>query len=96
MMPEEMRAALTKMLYDLWNKGDVEAAYAILSDDVVFQRFPFPPVIGKAANMQGDAGMPAAFSHNKTTIDEIIIEGDAAAVRWTWQATHVVQWEVQT
>ena len=88
MIPEEMRAALTKMLDDFWHKEDIEAAYAIYSDDVVFRRIPFPPMVGKAANMQADAGMLAAFSDNKTTVDEIIIEGDAAVIRWTWEATH--------
>jgi steroid delta-isomerase-like uncharacterized protein len=88
MTPEEMRAALTKMLDDFWHKEDIEAAYAIYSDDVVFQRIPFPPMVGKAANMQADAGTLAAFSENHTTVDEIIIEGDAAVVRWSWEATH--------
>ena len=88
MTPEEMRAALTKMLDDFWHKEDVEAAYAIYSDDVVFQRIPFPPMVGKAANMQADAGTLAAFSENHTTVDEIVIEGDEAVVRWSWEATH--------
>jgi ketosteroid isomerase-like protein len=51
MTPEETRTALIKMLDDFWHKEDVEAAYAIYSDDVVFQRIPFPPVVGKAVNM---------------------------------------------
>jgi predicted ester cyclase len=66
----------------------VEAAYAIYADDVVFQRIPFPPAVGKAANMEADAGMLAAFSNIRTTVDEIIVEGDAAAIRWTWEGTH--------
>jgi steroid delta-isomerase-like uncharacterized protein len=88
MLPEEMRAALTKMLDDFWHKEDVEAAYAIYADDVVFQRIPFPPVVGKADNMQADAGTLVAFSNNRVTVDEIIVEGDRAAIRWTWEATH--------
>ena len=88
MTPEEMKAALTKMLDDFWHKEDVEAAYAIYADDVVFQRIPFAPVVGKAANMQADAGMLAAFSDNHLTIDEIIVEGDASTIRWSWEATH--------
>jgi steroid delta-isomerase-like uncharacterized protein len=88
MLPEEMRAALTKMLDDFWHKEDVEAAYAIYADDVVFQRIPFPPVVGKADNMQADAGMLVAFSNNHLTVDEIMVEGDTAAIRWTWEATH--------
>lgn len=88
MTPEEMKATLTKMLDDFWHKEDVDAAYAIYADDVVFQRIPFPPVVGKAANMEADAGMLAAFSGNRLTIDEITVEGDAAAIRWMWEATH--------
>jgi len=88
MIPEDIRAALTKMLDDFWHKEDIEAAYAIYSDELAFQRIPFPPLIGKAANMQADAGTLAAFSDNKTTVDEIIIEGEAASIRWTWEGTH--------
>lgn len=88
MKPEEIKAALAKMIDDFWHKGDVKAAYEIYSDDIVFHRVPFPPVVGKEANMQADAGTLAAFTENRTTIDEIIVEGDTAAVRWTWEAVH--------
>jgi len=88
MTPEEMKAALTKMLDDFWHKEDIDAAYAIYADDVIFQRIPFPPVVGKAANMRADADTLATFSDNHTTVDEVIIEGDTAVFRWTWEATH--------
>jgi steroid delta-isomerase-like uncharacterized protein len=88
MLPDEIRAALTKMLDDFWHKEDVEAAYAIYADDVVFQRIPFGPIVGKADNMQADAGTLAWLSNNHLIVDEIIVEGDTAAIRWTWEATH--------
>jgi steroid delta-isomerase-like uncharacterized protein len=88
MKPEEMKAALAKMIDDFWHKGDVDAAYEIYAEDVVFHRVPFPPVVGKEANMQADAGMLAAFTENHTTIDDMIVEGDTAAMRWTWEAVH--------
>jgi steroid delta-isomerase-like uncharacterized protein len=86
--PEEMKAALIKMLDDFWYKEDVEAAYAIYADDVVFQRVPFPPVVGREANMQADAGTLAAFSDVRSTIDEMIVDGDMAVIRWTWEGAH--------
>jgi hypothetical protein len=86
MIPDEMRVALTKMLDDFWHKEDIEAAYAIYSDDVVFQRIPFPPMVGKAANMQADAGMLAAFSDNKTTVDVIWRKSQIEAIPWCSQA----------
>ena len=41
MTPEEMKAALVQMNDDAWNKRDLDAAYAIYADDVIFQRVPF-------------------------------------------------------
>jgi len=61
MKPEAMKAALVKMNDDAWHARDLDAAYAIYADEVVFQRVPFSPVVGKEANMQADAGTLAAF-----------------------------------
>ena len=88
MTPEEMKAALAKMNDDAWHKRDLNAAYEIYSADVVFQRVPFPPVVGKEANMQADAGMLAAFTDTRSTIDEMVVEGDTAVFRWSWEAVH--------
>jgi steroid delta-isomerase-like uncharacterized protein len=88
MTPEEMKAALAKMNDDAWHKRDLDAAYEIYSDDVVFQRVPFPPVVGKEANTQADAGTLAAFSDTRSTIDEMVVDGDTAVLRWAWEATN--------
>lgn len=88
MTPDEMKVALAKMNDDAWHKRDLDGAYEIYSDDEVFQRVPFPPVVGKEANKQADAGTLAAFSDTRSTIDEMIVEGDTAVLRWTWEATH--------
>jgi steroid delta-isomerase-like uncharacterized protein len=88
MTPEEMKAALVKMNHDAWHKRDLDAAYGIYADEVVFQRIPFPPVVGKEANMQADAGTLAAFSETRSDIDELIVEGDTGVLRWTWEGTH--------
>jgi steroid delta-isomerase-like uncharacterized protein len=88
MRPGEMKAALAKMNNDAWHRRDLEAAYGIYADDVIFQRVPFPPVVGKEANMEADAGTLDAFSDVRFAIDEMIVEGDTAVLRWTWEATH--------
>ena len=88
MTPEEMKAALVQMNDDAWNKRDLDAAYAIYADDVVFQRVPFPPVVGKEANKQDDAGTLAAYTETRSTIDDMIVDGDTGVLRWTWEATH--------
>ncbi len=88
MNTQEMKAALAKTFDDAWHRRDMDAAYEIYSDDVVFQRFPFPPIVGKAANLEADAAMLAAFTETRCILDEVIVEGDTAAVRWTWDAVH--------
>jgi steroid delta-isomerase-like uncharacterized protein len=88
MNTEEMKAVLVKMNDDAWHKRDLEAAYAIYSDDIVFQRIPFPPVVGKKANMQADADMLAAFTETRSAIEDVIVEGNTGVLRWSWEAVH--------
>lgn len=88
MKAKEIKAALAKMNDDAWHRRDLEAAYEIYADDVVFQRVPFPPVVGKEANKLADAAMLAAFSEVRSTVDEMLVDGSTAAVRWTWEGTH--------
>ena len=38
--------------------------------------------------MQADAGTLAAFSDTQSNLDEIIVDGDTALIRWTWTANH--------
>jgi hypothetical protein len=83
MTPEEMKAALVQMNDDAWHNRDVEAAYDIYSGDVVFHSPPFPPVAGREANKQTDAGILAAFTETHSTIHDMVVEGDLVAVRWT-------------
>ncbi len=64
------------------------AAYGIYTDGIVFQRISFPPVVGKEANKQADAGMLAGFSDVRSTIDDMLVDGEAAVIRWTWEGTH--------
>jgi steroid delta-isomerase-like uncharacterized protein len=88
MTPDEIKAILVKMNDDAWHKRDLEAAYQVYSDDVVFQRVPFPPLSGKEANRQGDQATLAAFSNVQSTIREIVVEGDTSVIHWTWEGDH--------
>ena len=88
MTPDEMKAILRKMMVDAYDKGDLDAVYQRYADDVVFQRAPFPPVVGADANRKADEGMLAAFTENRVTVQEIVVEGDTAMMHWTWEAVH--------
>jgi steroid delta-isomerase-like uncharacterized protein len=85
---DEIKALLWKMIDDFWHKQDLDEVYKIYANDFVFHRPPFPSVKGREANRAADEGMLAAFSENHCKIDEIIVEGQIAALRWTWKALH--------
>ncbi len=87
MTSEDVKSILTKMQDDICN-GDLDAVYRYLSDDYVFHRAPLPDVDGKEANRKGDEAFLAAFSNNRMTIHEIVVEGHTAVMHYTWQAIH--------
>jgi steroid delta-isomerase-like uncharacterized protein len=87
MKTQDIKAVLTKMQDDIC-KGDLDAIYPYFADDFVFHRIPLPDTVGKEANRKGDEAMLAAFTNNRMTIHEIIVEGDAAVMHYTWQAIH--------
>jgi steroid delta-isomerase-like uncharacterized protein len=88
MTPEEIKSIILKMNDDSWHKRDLDEAYRAYSDEIVFHRPPFPLVTGKEANRQGDEGMLSAFTETRSTIHELVVEGDTAIAHWTWQAVH--------
>lgn len=88
MSPEEMKKVIRYFNDAAWHERDLQKAYAIYADEFVFHRPPFPPFVGKEANIALDEGMLAAFTDNRLTIHEILVEGDAAVAHWNWKAMH--------
>jgi steroid delta-isomerase-like uncharacterized protein len=88
MTPEEMKSAILKMNEESWHERDLDEAYRLYADEIVFHRPPFPPVVGKEANRISDEGMLSAFTETRSTIHEFVVEGDMAIAHWTWQAVH--------
>ena len=88
MKSEEMKSIIRKMNEASWHTQDLDEVYSFYSDEIVFHRVPFPPVEGKEANLEGDKGTLAAFSDIKSTIHELVVEGDTAIAHWTWQGLH--------
>ena len=88
MTPEDMKSIVRKMNEDSWHKRDLDEVYLLYADEIVFHRPPFPPVVGKEVNRIGDEGMLSAFTETRSTIHELVVEGDTAMARWTWQGEH--------
>lgn len=66
----------------------LENFYAHVAPEFVFHRQPFPDVVGIEANRQADLAMGQAFTRQRTTLHEFVIDGDRVALRYTWQALH--------
>jgi len=87
MTPEEIKAVITKVQKEL-NNGKLDTFYQYVSDNFIFHRTPLPDTVGIEANRKGDEAMLAAFTNNRTSIHEIVVEGDTAVMHYTWQAVH--------
>src|SRR5574341_1148631 len=96
MTPPDIRAVLTKMQDDMC-KGDLDAIYPYYADGIVFHRTPLPDTVGKEANRKGDEAMLTAFTNNRMTIHEIIVEGGSLrsyakpGYPRDWQGSQVVR-----
>jgi ketosteroid isomerase-like protein len=83
MSPQDIKTVLTKMQEDTC-KGNLDAIYQYIADGYVFHRIPLPDTVGKEANRKGDEAMLAAFTNNRMTIHEIVVEGNMAVMHYTW------------
>jgi steroid delta-isomerase-like uncharacterized protein len=87
MATHEIKSILTQMQADIC-LGNLDAVYRYIADGYVFHRAPLPDVVGKEANRKGDEAMLSAFTNNRMTVHEIAVEGNTAAMHYTWQADH--------
>jgi predicted ester cyclase len=86
-MSEELKATIRRV----WNevaKGNLDALDEIYAPDVVAQTIHHPTTEGLEAYKQGVAATLKAWPDAEMTFDEIVVEGDVFASRWTFQATH--------
>lgn len=84
---EAVRDRIVRAWSAAWDHGDVDALDTLLSPD--YQR------VGNTGDRQGLAEFKAsitatrsAFPDLTTTIDEIVVEGDRAAIRWHSSGHH--------
>jgi steroid delta-isomerase-like uncharacterized protein len=89
----EVGTYLMRHFFDEWNKGDMDAL-----NDVIEETVDPDFVNHSAANLE-DAGGPegvknmfcsfrVAFPDGRTTIEDIVAEGDTVVTRWTFRGTH--------
>lgn len=82
---EENKALVQRFVDEFWSGGDAAAADELMSADVVIHE----PPVGTAAGLKAFAAqIRNAFPDWRSTVEEMIAEGDCVAERWTGRGTH--------
>ncbi|MET9859073.1 ester cyclase [Streptomyces smyrnaeus] len=84
---ESRRALIQKIWEDTWNRGHVDALDNLLSSDYLRHGRDTPPQDLRTFKASILATR-SAFPDLSTTLDDIVIEGDRAAIRWHSTGSH--------
>ena len=89
MSAEENKAVVRRVIEEMFNKGNLDAADELIAPDFV-QHDPAMPeeVHGPEGFKNFAAAYRAAFPDLHMNIEEQIAEGDLVATRWTVTGTH--------
>lgn len=90
-MTSDNKAIARRFRHDLWNTGDLALADEIIDRDcLVHARIPFTTDFtrGPEALKQLVRFYHLTFSNIEMTVEEIVAEGDMAAVRWSGRGRH--------
>jgi steroid delta-isomerase-like uncharacterized protein len=88
MNPEEIRTLERRFFDEMLNQGDTSIGADLFADDA-YDHAGFPGQVGGREGFeQAVRMMHAAFPDIHYTIEDMIVEGDRIATRWTLQGTH--------
>ena len=90
MPAEEHRALVRRFVDEFWSGGNLDAADELMTPDAVIHG----PVAGSPADLKAMAmAIRIAFPDWRSTVEEMIVEGDRVAERWTGRSTHRGEWQ---
>jgi steroid delta-isomerase-like uncharacterized protein len=87
MQPEEIKAIVNREIEEMWNRGDLEAADEIMSRSYVLHEAA-DETEGIEAFKMLVKDFRTAFPSANFDIDDLIVEGDKAVVRYTFSGKH--------
>src|SRR4030042_3845637 len=90
-MTEVLKEKLRYGFDEGWNKGNLDAMFALCASGFVHYRPPFPAIESLKVEKEDIENIFKAFSNIQFTIHEIAIEGDTAVIRWTGHAQYIGQ-----
>ncbi len=87
MTPEERKEFVRRSYDDVFNKGELDAIATYFADDFVNRSVPgLPP--GPEGVRRAVTVLRAAFPDLHYQIEEVLVEGDMIAARWTVTGRH--------
>jgi steroid delta-isomerase-like uncharacterized protein len=88
-MTQAIKDLVRRYSDDFWGRGDAEAADELFTEDFVDHNPASPEQTGgREGQKQVLALFRSAFPDLRVTTEEIIVEDDKAALRWTARGTH--------
>jgi steroid delta-isomerase-like uncharacterized protein len=89
-MSETVRTLARRFEEEMISRGDVPLADTLLAPDyaMYFSLPGVPQPLDREGYKQLLAGFLAAFPDARHDIDDVVVDGDRVAVRWTGRATH--------
>ena len=90
MSAEQNKAIVHRIFEEVWHKGDLAVIDEIYDADYVFHGPPSTHVVlrGPEGYKQVVTLYRTAFPDAHFTIEEMVVEGDSIALRWTFRGTH--------
>jgi steroid delta-isomerase-like uncharacterized protein len=85
---EENKALIQRFVEEAFNEGNLEVAGAVYAPDFVSHE-PAGPVGRDPEYVKQFVGTyRGAFPDGRTTVEDVIAEGDRVAYRWSFRGTH--------
>ncbi len=89
MSAEENKAIIRRLFDEVFNKGNLGAADAVLAPDYVLHDPAAPDFAGgREGYRQFQSRYLKAFPDHRLAVEDQIAEGDRVATRWTARGTH--------
>ena len=82
---EAHKSLVQQFVDEFWNRGTLDAADTLMTRDAVIHE----PVAGTPDDLKAVATMIlSAFPDWHSTVEEMLVDGDRVAERWTGRGTH--------
>ncbi len=87
MTREEVQSVVERFIAEIWNQGNMEAVDEVISADLIYHE-PMQTIKGIEPYRQYVESFRATFPNAEFTTEDLLIDGDRAAFRWSLQAAH--------